>query len=195
MDQRLSGLLRLLNSEAETDPPHITLVNALLWRCADGQEFILLESDRDFAVPVELTLHPDQRPTLSLIDQLHDLLERGEERESMIESLLDPDKHVGHDDRGLVCIDISVYHVHDQRPFEKIDRSRASTPPLSLSARFLTLSPSKKPALLRIPCDGITAGLLTALVRIEHNLVSQLSAKPPSSPPKSDTSTAAPTAD
>ncbi len=185
MNGRLKHLLDLLNSGAEEDPPHITLVNAIPWRIGQT-DYLLLEGDSDFALPAELVSHPDHPPTLALIDQLYDLLKRRDERESLLDGLLHPEAHAGHDDRGVVCIDIVVHSVHDEHPPEKIPLPRISGVTLSPTERLAARTISSQTRMLRIPCDSITAELLIALVQIEHDLVSKLSDDRSSSSPKSE---------
>jgi hypothetical protein len=175
MNDRLRNLLKLLDANAEKTPPHITLANALHW-CIHQTNYILLEGDRDFAIPAELASHPDHPPTLALIDQLHDLLKRRDERESLLDVLLRPNARAGYDDRGVVCIDISVHTVHDAPSSEKISVPRISGVRLAPTERRAIRTISSQTSILRIPCDSITEQLLIALVQIELDLVSKLSA-------------------
>lgn len=185
MNGRLKRLLELLHTGAEEDPPHITLAHAILWRI-EQRDYILLEGDADFAVQAEFALHPDHHPTLALIDQLYDLLGRRYERESLLGGLIHDAEHAAHDDRGVPCVDIVVHSVHDEHPLKKIHSQSISRAPLSPTERLATRRISSKTCMLRIPCDGVTADLIIALVQIEHDLVSKLSAESSSSSPKSE---------
>ncbi len=174
MNGRLRRLLELLGTGVEETPPHVTLVNAIYWRIQEN-DYLLLQSDSDFALPAKLVFHAERGPTLALKDQLNALLERRDDRESRVQSLLHPEQRVSHDDRGLVCLDLLVHSVHDEQPFEKIQPTRVSTASLSPAERLRNKRLSSKALMLRIPCDGITKELLNALTQIERELVSKLS--------------------
>ena len=174
MNRRLKEVLRVLRTGAEDDPPHITLVDAFLWQ-TNGMDVILLESDLDFAVPANFASHQSGPPTLALLDELHAFLAQRNEREPLT-GLLDPVKHAGYDNRGFACIDVRAYRVHSGRCCGKPDCT--STQPMSLSERLATLRLSETPVTLHVPYDGVTEELLTALVQIEHDLVSKLSVEP-----------------